>query len=228
MTTSLPIGQLFSLHINIYQFTFYEQSRYMRIPNDQNAKYDPVIMAQQVKLPFTDTLQAGILLLSMHWESKRKCNFPRVTDSTVQIQSSNSLTPSPLSFLLSSLSPFCLCPLFLLLSLPLSLPSFPIQLMSSENLQGCQYLINLWEKAVRGTFSAADDLQVLKVIFSTNLGVLPNGLFTRSQIMDNPLVSIHPNWQKFLGFFWNFDIQVLAGKFEIRVEVLLMKQTIQI
>lgn len=66
MTTSLPIGQLFSLHINIYKFTFYEQSRYMRIPSDQNAKYDPVIMAQQVKLPFTDTLQAGILLLSMH------------------------------------------------------------------------------------------------------------------------------------------------------------------
>lgn len=122
MTTSLPIGQLFSLHINIYKFTFYEQSRYMRIPSDQNAKYDPVIMAQQVKLPFTDTLQAGILLLSMHWESKRKCNFPRVTDSTVQIQSSNSLTPSPLCFLLSSLSPFCLFPLFLLL-FPPSLPS---------------------------------------------------------------------------------------------------------
>ena len=189
----------------------------MRFPNGQNAKYDPVIMAQQVELPFTDSLQAGILLLSTYWESKRKCNFPRITDSTVQNQSSNSLTPSLLSFLLSSLSPFFLFPSFLLLSLPLSLPSFPIQLMSSVNLQGCQYLINLWEKQVRGTFSAADDLRVLKVIFSTSHGVLPNGLFTGSQIMDNPLVSIHPNWLKFLGFFWNFDTQALAGKFEIRV-----------
>lgn len=164
-----------------------------RADNGQNAKHDPVIMAQQVELSFTDSLQAGILLLSMHRESKRKCRLPRVTDPTVQNQSSNSLTPSLLSFLLSSLSPFFLSPSFLLLSLPLSLPSFPIQLISSENLQGCQYLINLWEKEARGTCSAADDLQVLKVIFSTNLGVLPNGLFIRSQIMDNPLVSIHPN-----------------------------------
>lgn len=38
----------------------------MRFPNGQNAKYDPVVMAQQVELPFTDSLQAGILLLSMY------------------------------------------------------------------------------------------------------------------------------------------------------------------
>lgn len=97
-----------------------------RADNGQNAKYDPVIMAQQVELPFTDSLQAGILLLSMHRESKRKHNFPRITDSTVQNQSSNSLTPSLLSFLLSSLSPFFLSPSF-----P---PSFPPLLSHSVNI----------------------------------------------------------------------------------------------
>ena len=55
----------------------------MRFPNGQNAKYDPVIMAQQVELPFTESLQAGILLLALPGKSistSMYCTFVKRVD----------------------------------------------------------------------------------------------------------------------------------------------------
>lgn len=51
-----------------------------RADNGQNAKCDPVIMAQQVELPFTDS-PAGRHFTAVYAPRIRAYNFPRITDS---------------------------------------------------------------------------------------------------------------------------------------------------